>query len=253
MEENEYLHMYEQEERHWWYAGMRAITLSLLPPRSLRRNLRVLDAGCGTGYTMGWFRYKYSARVAGIDCHKTALALSRSRGERELVCGDVAALPIADESFDLVLSFDVLSEVIDAQARAAALAEYRRVLKPGGKLLVRVPAYERLRSSHDTGVSTRHRYGASELRSAVARSGLVPVRCTFANTLLFPAAAVWRLGKKAGLVPAGSDVRPTTRGSPWVNAFFLFLLKTEAALLSRCSLPYGLSLLVVAEKSAPQS
>lgn len=245
MDEREYLHMYEEEECHWWYVGMRAIVLSLLPQAALPRDPRVLDAGCGTGFTMSWLRRHYGALVTGIDCHPTGLAFCRRRGEQSLVLGDVAALPFIGDSFDLVVSFDVLSEVRDAASRTSALAEYRRLLKPGGKLLVRVPAFEWLRTSHDTGVSTSHRYGSDELRAAVEAAGFRTERCTFANSILFPLAVIWRISKKIGLAPSGSDVRSTTRGSSWLNGLLLRILKLEAAYLRRHDFGFGLSLFVV--------
>lgn len=248
MDEREYLHMYEQEASHWWYAGMRAIILSLLPVSALPLSPRVLDAGCGTGYTMGWLRDCYGARVAGVDSHPCGLAFCRGRGEKDLVRADVALLPFASEVFDLVTSFDVLSEVQDGPSRVLALGEFLRVLKPGGRLAIRVPAYEWLRSSHDSGVATRHRYGGRELREAVLNAGFRPVRSTFANTILFPAAVVWRLLKRGGLAPAGSDVRASTRGTAWMNRFLLGILQTEASILRHGRFRFGLSLFMVAAK-----
>jgi SAM-dependent methyltransferase len=240
--------MYQEEHSHWWYAGMRDVVLSLLPRSSLPQGPRALDAGCGTGYFMGWLREHYRARAIGIDGHPYGLALCRRRGERDLVRGDVAELPFTNEAFDLVTSFDVLSEVQDENSRALALGEFRRVLKPGGKLVVRVPAYEWLRSSHDAGVSTHHRYGGKELRDAILKTGFQPVRLTFANTILFPVAILWRMLKRARLAPPGSDVRSSTRGASWMNSALRSVLKTEAAFLRKSSLSFGLSVFVVASK-----
>ena len=108
--------------------------------------------------------------------------------------------------------------------------------------------YEWLRSSHDTGVSTNHRYGGAELRAAVEAAGFSPERCTFANCFLFPLAIIWRIGKKAGLAPSGSDVRSTTRGASWFNRLLLRILNLEATHLLRHDFSFGLSLFVVAGK-----
>lgn len=254
MDESEYLHMYEEEERHWWYVGMRAIVLSLLRSVSLPAGTRVLDAGCGTGYNLGWFRRHFGADVTGIDYFRQGLDFCRRRGERSLVRGDAASLPFSGEAFDLVVSFDVLTHLKDEHARAAALGEFLRVLRPGGYLLVRVAAYECLRSSHDTAIMTRHRYGKNELRDAVAAAGFQPERLTSANTILFPAAALWRILKKAGLAPAGSDVGPTTRGSDLINRTMTSILGLEAAMLRSGSfnLAFGLSIFLLACKPRPQ-
>ncbi len=254
MDPNEYLHMYSEEECHWWYAGMRAIVCALLPPESMARQARILDAGCGTGYSMGWMRRQYEARVTGIDYYPQGLGFCRQRGERELVQADAAELPFSDEVFDLVTSFDVLSHLNSEDARSRALCEFLRVLRPGGKLIARVAAHEWLRSSHDTVIMTHHRYDRSELRDAVRGAGFQLLRLTFANAFLFPFAVMWRLAKRSGLAPAGSDVRPATRGGSWVNRALLSVLETEAAVLrnNRIRFPFGLSLIAVAGKPVQQ-
>jgi SAM-dependent methyltransferase len=250
MDPNEYLHMYTQEDDHWWYTGMRSIVAALLPPDSLARQARVLDAGCGTGYSMGWLRRRYGARVTGIDYYPHGLVFCRQRGERELVRADAAELPFTDGVFDLVTSFDVLSHLRNEDSRSRALCEFRRVLRPGGRLMARVAAHEWLRSSHDNVIMTHHRFGRCELRDAVLSAGFQLLRLTFANALLFPFAVLWRLAKRSGLAPGGSDVRPATRGGKRMNRMLQSILEAEAAVMrhSRIRFPFGLSLIVIAAK-----
>jgi SAM-dependent methyltransferase len=242
--------MYEEEERHWWYVGMRAIVLALLPPDSVPANPLVLDAGCGTGYNMEWLRRQYGAAVVGFDYYAQALAFCRRRGQQALAQADAAALPFPRDFFHLVVSFDVLTQLKDESARAAALREFLRVLRPGGRLLLRVAAYESLRSSHDDVIMTHHRYGRTELRKAAEAAGFLPLRLTSANTFLFPAAVLWRMLKKAGLAPSGSDVRSSTRGNSQLNRAMTSLLEMEAALLrgGRLNFPFGLSVFLLAAK-----
>jgi len=250
MNEEEYSFMYTQEESHWWYAGMRAIVLSLLPPSTLPRSPRALDAGCGTGYNLSWFKEQYGSRASGLDYYRYAFPFCRRRGETDLVQGDIVKLPFASSSFDLVASLDVLQQVPDEAARARAVMEFQRVLKPGGWFVIRVAAFEWLRSSHDEELLTRRRFGPGEFRELVTGAGFHIVRFTFANSLLFPVAALWRCLKKVGIVPGGSDVRPTTRGSAWLNSALKSLMGIEAAVLQKgvFSFPFGLSLIVVARK-----
>jgi SAM-dependent methyltransferase len=250
MEENEYLYMYEEEERHWWYAGMREIVSSLLPPVPPSANPLVLDAGCGTGYNMGWLKQRYGAKITGLDLSPHALHFCRSRGEDALVRADAAVLPFCSGIFDLVISFDVIVNLKSETARAAAIREFLRVLKPGGRVLIRVPAYEFLRSSHDTAVMTYHRYGRREFGSAAAAAGFNVLRLTCANTLLFPVAFFWRILKKVGLAPGGSDVGARTRGGDRLNQAAMSVLKFEAAILRRFNLSFGLSIFLLAEKPA---
>jgi SAM-dependent methyltransferase len=248
MDEQEYLYMYEEEERHWWYAGMRSIVSSLLPPKALPTNAMVLDAGCGTGYNMEWLQQQYGATVTGLDFSTQALNFCRRRGGQVLVQADAASIPLRGCSFDLVISFDVLTQLKTGNARTSALCEFLRVLKPGGRLLLRVAAYEFLRSSHDTAVMTYHRYGKGELSRDVSKAGFRVRRVTGANTILFPVAFLWRMLKRAGLAPEGSDVRSRTRGGEGVNRAATSVLRFEAAALRRVDFPFGVSILLLAEK-----
>jgi SAM-dependent methyltransferase len=253
MEPQEYLHMYEEEECHWWYEGMRSIVHSLLPTDSLPANPLVLDAGCGSGYNMGWLKRHYGAVVTGIDLSPDALDFCRRRTEHALIRADTALLPFSGNIYDLVISFDVITNLKNESARAEALREFLRVLKPGGRLLIRAAAYEFLRSSHDDAVMTHHRYGRRELSAAVAVAGFRLLRVTSANTILFPIALLWRMLKKWGLAPAGSDVRARTRGIGGLNRVLKTMLNMEAAVLRRRSLGFGLSIFVLAVKPAVAS
>jgi len=250
MNEKEYARMYSEEENHWWYAGMRSIVLSLLPPAAVSGQSRVLDAGCGTGYNLRWLRDNYYARTTGLDLYSRALAFSQARGEQQLVRADASTLPFRSETFDLVTIFDVLSHIDGEEARLRALRELHRVLRPGGRVLLRVAAFEWLRGSHDDDVRTYHRYSRGELSATLVMAGFDLARLTFANCLLFPAAVAWRLMKKAHMASVGSDVRPVTRGTKWINSLFRSLLEVEASILRkpRFSFPVGLSLIALARK-----
>jgi SAM-dependent methyltransferase len=248
MDPREYSHMFDEEERHWWYAGMRAIALSLLPPDSLPPSSRVVDVGCGTGFNLGWLKQRYGALVIGLDFSPIALDFSRRRGERDLVRADASSLPFAGNMYDLVISFDVVTHLKNEPGRAAALSEFLRVLKPGGRLVLRVPAYRFLRSSHDKAVMAYHRYGRRELKTAIEAAGFVVRRLTGANTILFPVAVLWRLLKKAGVASDESDVGARTRGGDGLNRVLMEILKIEAAILRRFSFVFGLSLFVLAVK-----
>jgi SAM-dependent methyltransferase len=247
MERSEYAVMAAVEDRHWWYGGMRAIAAALLEPvYAGRHNLSILDAGCGTGGNAR-FLQRYGD-VVGIDLAAEALELGVERLPGVLARGSVLALPFANDSFDLVTSFDVLYHRAVPDERLA-LWEAARVLRPGGRLLLRLPAYEFLRSKHDRAVHTRRRYTAAMARSLLEASGLAVERASYVNSVLFPLPLAQRLIERA--LPAfergESDL---TLPAPPVNELLRWPLAAEAAWLAHGgSFPAGLSIVCMARKS----
>ncbi|MBI3972427.1 MAG: class I SAM-dependent methyltransferase [Chloroflexi bacterium] len=254
MNVSEYEAMYRVEDTLWWYVGMRRIAVSVLDG-TLRPNLTILDAGCGTGGNLAWL--SSFGQAYGVDLSPHALRFCAERRLTTASRASILELPFADSTFDLVTSFDVIYH-LGVRDDVAALAEMRRVLKPGGVALIRVPALEQLRSTHDAAVHTRQRYTLEELCRKLDRTGLEVVRASYANSLLFPLAVVARIatrlaarlrgGDHAGeLETHRSDVRPAP---PAVNALFGAAMRLEAAALARVDLPIGLSVLAVARKPA---
>jgi SAM-dependent methyltransferase len=245
MQTEEYRAMFELEDRLWWYDGMRAVTASILD-QYLKKNktLRLLDVGCGTGYSLAWLRKRFEARDAfGVDVSPLAAEFWRERGLDTGAVASADRLPFVSGAFDLVTCFDVIYQLSHTDA-ANAVAEMRRVLKPGGLLFIREPAYEWVRGRHDIAVGTRHRYTLGELRRMLVSEGLAPLRATYANTLLFGAATAHRLiSRLTG--DKGSDVKPVPE---WMNRGFAATLKLEARLLKRITFPFGLSAIALAEK-----
>lgn len=243
MNVEEYARMHLAEETQWWYAGMRAISLSLLGahwPDGDAHARRILDAGCGTGSNLAHFRR--FGRTVGVDLSNDALALCRRRGVAA-ARGDLLALPFPDGAFDAVTSFDVIYHRWVADDRVA-VREIVRVLRPGGLLLLRVPALEMLWGAHDEAVHSRHRYTRGEVRRLLEGEGLEVLRLTYANTLLFPVIAVRRTLDR-WLSRHGSDVGFLPAPMEWT---FRHLLGLESRLVRRLSLPLGASVFALARK-----
>ncbi len=234
--------MFEAEETQWWYAGQRAVAAALVEPWAAGRGRPLLlDAGCGTGFNL--VALARLGRTVGIDLSAEALRFCRERGVRA-VRGSLLRLPFPGAAFDLVTSFDVIYHDWVPDDRAA-VAEMARVLRPGGALLLRVPALEALRGAHDAEVLTRRRYTRPELVRLLESCGLELRRSTYCNSLLLPLLFARRTldrllrreGSDVGFLPAP------------LEALFRGVMSVEAWLVRRgLSLPLGASAVALAVK-----
>jgi len=243
MRREEYQNMAALDRRHWFFVGMKRIQMSILESYYKdARNLKILDAGSGTCWlTQALAKY---GEVTALDISEEALRVCRERGIQNLVQSDVAAMPFEDVSFDLIVCSEVLYHqyIVDD---TAVMKEFLRVLKPGGRVLVKVPAHEYLRSAHDTINLTRHRYEPQELRQLFTRNGFAIEKVTYANFFLYP--FVYLVRRFSRVSDAQSDIQET--GS-LLNWFLLNVLSLEAWLIGKCSiaLPEGSSLIGVGRK-----
>jgi len=234
------LQTHRAEDRHWWYRGRRGVLEKVIADLPLPPHARILDAGCGSGRNM--VELARLGSVTGVELSPTSVGLARAREAGEVVEGSVLEMPFAEESFDLAVCLDVIEHL---ECDLDALRELRRVVAPGGSLLVTVPAYQWLWSGHDEINHHHRRYTRRSLQRAAQRAGWQQLRTTYFNSLLLPVAIVLR----------GLDrlSRKTTESSLdlWVppeplNWLLERPLALEAALIGRGGrIPAGLSLLAV--------
>ena len=241
--------MYKLEESYWWFVAMRRITDAIAKNELQKPGLRILDAGCGTGFNLRHYQFSHQAEVYGFDITSDAIDWVRKRGSHRIAQASVTDIPFKSESFDLVFSFDVLQQLSPGGIQKG-ISEMHRVLKPHGFLFARVAAFEWLRSSHDEELHTQHRFTRGELVESLVRAGFKIGRASYANSLLFPVAVVRRMLKHAG-IGGGTDVRPLPAGLKWIDPIFRGILSKEAGLMNAgLSLPFGLSVIAYAEKSS---
>ena len=241
MRTDEYARMYRLEDHHWWFVARRR-----LATRLLRRYLRaprpslVLDLGCGTGAVSrdlaGWMR------VVGVDQSDLALGHCRTRGLTRLVQATVECLPLGTATVDAVVALDVFEHVA---ADARAFAEAARVLKPGGLLVLSVPAFQSLWSAHDVALMHKRRYRLPQVRRSLLAAGLVVERASYALWLLFPAFVASRVCARFRTGGASSEIPDVPL---WMNRALVALQDAEGFLASRLRLPWGSSVVAVGRK-----
>jgi SAM-dependent methyltransferase len=237
----------EIEHRHWWFVGRSRVLLALLdevlPPPPADRPREVLDLGCGTG-AMTKLLSRYG-RAIGVDVEATAVAAARKRGVNAQQIPTAGPLPLPSDQFDVVTSLDVIEHIDDD---VAVLSEMYRVMKPGGTLLIAVPAFEWLWGPQDEISHHKRRYVATQLRRHIREAGFEVERTSYFNTLLFaPIAAIRVLRPTRPGQPVKSDCQMTRLGGP-ADRLLAWIFGLEARLVPRVRLPVGVSLLAVARK-----
>ena len=231
--------MLAADERHWWYRGRRRVIRAQLDRLGLSRRsgLVALDAGCGSGRNLDVLADYGTA--FGVDLSQRAVEEARARGHARVSLGRVEGLPFANQSFDLVTCLDVLEHVPDDRR---VLRELRRVTRPGGMLVVTVPAYPALWSAHDVLNGHHRRYRRASLDAAATAAGWQGVSTSHFNSALLAPAAMVRLARR-GRDGGGSDLERTPAA---LNGLLELPLRAEAALVrGGFRLPFGLSLLGV--------
>src|SRR5687767_12507607 len=238
--------MFEAEDKHWWYQGLRRMMFTMLRLHQAdRKSTRILDAGCGTGGNLASLR-KAEFQCDGFDFSPVAVQFCHERGLDNVVRGSITEIPYADRTFDIVISCDVLNDAgTDDEARA--LSEILRVLKPGGRVFLNLPAFSFLRGEHDRATDVARRYTRKEISTRLVAAGFKPVRLTYWNLFLFPLVLVVRRVRHGNVQtgPARSDI--TTPPLP-INRLLGRLLMLEGLLVKVSNLPLGSSLAVVARR-----
>jgi len=246
MQPHTYAIMREVEDTHWWFVGRRRIITSFVKQacEKLRKEgesePRILDIGCGTGGNLQVL--SSFGRAEGVDISSEALHYCRARGLDNVKQGTAEILPYNDESFHLVTCLDVVEHLDDD---VAGLREMRRVLNPGGLLLVFVPAFMFLWGVQDEVSHHRRRYVLPELRRKLQKASLEVERATYANITLFLPILVGRfLMRLTGLRPASEN---NINVGP-LNGLLGRVLGSENWWLRRSSFPFGVSIICLARR-----
>ncbi len=233
-----YRRLHEVDSRHWWHLGMREIEAALLRGRL---HGSVLDAGCGTGGFLAWAAVRGTfSRLAGVDISAEAIEIAREVvPSADFQVAPLDRLPFADGEFDLAVSHDVLQHVPE-DVLDSGLRELRRVVRPGGALLVRTNGDRRARRERDDWRA----YDAATLAADLRRAGFAVRRVTYANAVLSlaeppPAAPT---GERCGIPQLSSGARAAVGSA---------LLRAESIVVGKGGrVPFGHTLFALAEREA---
>lgn len=243
MEVTEYKNVYQNEENHFFYKGNHNLVLSLIEfSFKDKKRLKILDAGCGTGLLAK--KMETFGDVWGVDFSEEAVKFSKKRGIN-VKKANVTDLPFKENSFDLVVSVDVIYHK-SIKDDKKALEEFYRVLKPEGILILRVPANRWLNLTHDTHVHTRERYSIKQIEGKVKKTGFQIQKISFVNASLLPLAMLryfWERINPPKHINSGVD-----HPLPIINSSLSFLLSLENTLLKNINFPFGLGIIVIVRK-----
>ena len=241
MNDEEYAVMRALEDTYWWYAALRGEVSARVAEVLPRKD--ILDAGCGSGGMLARLHGDFpEAVLSGLDFSPLAVKATLERGATDKVIqGSVNQLPYPDASFDIVISLDVLVHAMVDEA--AALAEFRRVLRPGGTLILNLAAFACFAGSHDLAVHGVRRYTRGALKNLARTPGLQMVSATYWNFLLSPLILAQRFVSRHA---RGADSDLKALPAP-INAVLRGLTCFELKVSRRVSLPFGSSLLAVLE------
>ncbi|MEO8391624.1 MAG: class I SAM-dependent methyltransferase [Chloroflexota bacterium] len=247
MENYEYATMAGIEDYYWWYRGLHSIIVDVLRAAGVNSESRILDAGCGTGGALMNLRSGFAVEPFGFDYSPEAGRFLKRRGLQRCAVASINEMPYPANSFDAAISIDVLeNEFVDQDK---AMLELNRVMRPGGVLLMLLPAYRWLLSEeHHRAVHTIRRYSRPEVVALLADNGFEIVRATHLFALLLPITAAYRLlflpTRPHADVPH-SELKPLP--TP-INEAFVGIMRAERHLVRNFDLPFGSSILVLGKK-----
>lgn len=234
------------EAGYWFFVSRRDVIKRLI--RDEARASAVLEIGCASGVLIEELKQSGFASISGVDVSEAAIEACHKKGIKEALLIDGTHLPYPDGRFEVLITSDVLEHIEDD---GGALREWARVLKPGGKMILLVPAWQFLWSDHDLANKHFRRYGRGELVSKIKAAGFEVARVSYWNFILFVPIVIFRAMLK--LLPKGKQKTETEGnlygGSAVTNAILRSILMIENKLIEwGVNLPFGVSLLVVAKK-----
>lgn len=243
MQEIHHETIYRTEATHWWYRVRRQMVHDIISKYfKEKHSLKILDTGCGTGGLLHELT-QYSD-VQGIDFSEKAVNFCKERGFNNVTVGDITNISYTENSFDIVLALDVIEHISNDNK---ALSEIHRVLKPGGKAIIFVPTFMFLWGITDELSQHFRRYTLPELKMKATAQGLITVRGSYFNSLLFIPIAVLRILVRMFRIKIRSE---NELGSKFTDKLLYSIFNIESKILRYINFPFGVSAMLICTKES---
>lgn len=239
-----YRDMYITEDFHWWHRAKRSFVRFLISHYVRKKNIKILDVGCGTGKNMEELSKK--GEVWGVDISQEALLFCKERNLMNVKKGEAETLPFNKNTFDVVCVLDVLEHVDDL----ASVKEIKRVLNDGGYIIITVPAFGWLWSMWDEALHHKRRYTKADLDLLLTQNGFTVLRNTYIHSFLVIPSFIIRKLKQYQFKDYTSDFQINNSFS---NTTLSFISELEQMWIKRYDMPFGTSVLCIAQKNPQKS
>jgi ubiquinone/menaquinone biosynthesis C-methylase UbiE len=244
MEQSYSLKYHELEEKHWWFIGRRDIIFGLI--KDHRRDVEILEIGCSGGVLIEFLNKQGFLKLHGIDIDERAIEICRQRGIKQVMVADAQETGFKEEQFDVLIASDVLEHIKDEDK---ALREWYRILKPGGTLIIFVPAFQFLWSNHDEVNRHFRRYSKSALVKILEKNSFKTEKVSYWNFSLFFPISLFRLFQKFLSANRKRASAQLYEFNTLINKTLEYILRLENNFLSTgINLPIGVSLFIIGRK-----
>jgi SAM-dependent methyltransferase len=243
----EYEAMAECEQHLWWYRCLHDLTLKKIKENSNESAIRVLDAGCGTGGLLLYLKKNHFTDIEAFDLSPDAVAFASATSGIKVSLHDITKPPnYPCNYFDIVISHDILC-LLPAGEDEKALYHLLEVLKPGGILLMNLPALNAFRGTHDIAVGIKKRYSAKKLQKLLGEYATI-IEAVYWPFLLSPPVFLMRSLQRLAIpfIHSKTVVSDVKMPSALLNDFFYRLTSVENRYIK--NKPWGSSLMAVVQK-----
>lgn len=244
MKDTEIQKLADYEGENWWFVGRRKIVSDFIMKYSkMDHNLKILDAGSGTGKTTNYL--KQIGDVYGIERSFTGV-MHCNKLRLKVVQGHLNHLPFTTNTFDIITMLDVLEHI---ENDLEILQKLKPLLKPNGKLIITVPAYQYLWTEHDVALSHFRRYTVKTLENVLKKADFQISRTSYFFTILFPLIFLTKILLKIKK-PKNDSQSHSQQFPEIIDNFLQKIILFESKILKKINFSFGASIICVAHKQA---